>query len=186
MPYLVERVVTAGARARPIPLAALLLFLPSTLGLATVGSAAEPPTVPVGVAPGGLRVPQLAGACSSFHWAASHEALRFELVVYEVDEAPTQDTSHEDGWVTAEEISLLDLHGTGLVVLSACETGLGDIRIGEGVSGLRRAFLFAGAETLVTSLYKVPDSATQALMREFYSRLAKGETKLAALTRWTM
>lgn len=90
-------------------------------------------------------------------------------------------SSREDGWVTAEEISLLDLHGTDLVVLSACETGLGDIRIGEGVSGLRRAFLFAGAKTLVTSLYKVPDSATQALMREFYTRLAKGDTKLAAL-----
>lgn len=91
------------------------------------------------------------------------------------------DLSREDGWVTAEEISLLDLHGTDLVVLSACETGLGDIRIGEGVSGLRRAFLYAGAKTLVTSLYKVPDSATQALMREFYTRLAQGENKLQSL-----
>ncbi|MEQ8667928.1 MAG: CHAT domain-containing protein, partial [Pirellulales bacterium] len=87
----------------------------------------------------------------------------------------------DDGWVTAEEIGLLNLQGTELVVLSACETGLGDVRTGEGVAGLRRAFLQAGARTLVTSLYKVPDEATQALMIDFYSRLAAGESKLAAL-----
>ncbi len=87
----------------------------------------------------------------------------------------------DDGWVTAEEIGLLDLAGTELVVLSACETGLGDVRTGEGVSGLRRALIYAGAETLITSLYKVPDEATQALMAAFYTRLAAGEGKLAAL-----
>jgi CHAT domain-containing protein len=87
----------------------------------------------------------------------------------------------DDGWVTAEEIALhVDLRGTELVVLSACETGLGDVRNGEGVSGLRRAFLHAGAQTLVTSLYKVPDRETQELMQEMYTRLATGATKLAA------
>jgi len=99
------------------------------------------------------------------------------LLAAAADEA----AAHEDGWITAEEVSSLDLLGTELVVLSACETGLGDIRAGENVSGLRRAFLQAGARTLITSLYKVPDSATQALMSEFYKRLAAGATKLEAL-----
>ena len=87
----------------------------------------------------------------------------------------------EDGWVTAEEISLMNLRGTDMVVLSACETGLGDVRLGEGVFGLRRAFLNAGARTLVTSLFEVPDAETRALMRHFYEELAKGTNKLDAL-----
>lgn len=87
----------------------------------------------------------------------------------------------EDGWLTAEEIGLLDLKGTDLVVLSACETGLGDVRTGEGVYGLRRAFTFAGARTLVMSLFQVPDRETRALMRAFYRRLAGGEGRLMAL-----
>jgi uncharacterized protein (TIGR03067 family) len=87
-----------------------------------------------------------------------------------------------DGWVTAAEVALLDLHGTDLVVLSACKTGLGDVgRIGEGVSGLRRAFQYAGARTLVTSLFSVPDAETRELMKEFYTGLAAGKGKLAAL-----
>lgn len=86
----------------------------------------------------------------------------------------------EDGWVTAEEIALLNLSGTELVVLSACQTGLGDIKNGEGVSGLRWAFLYAGARTLVTSLFEVPDTETRELMKHFYGRL-NSEGKLAAL-----
>ncbi len=77
----------------------------------------------------------------------------------------------DDGWVTAEEVAMLDLQGTELVVLSACETGLADVRTGENVSGLRRAFLHAGARNLVTSLYKVPDDATHRLMGKFYTQL---------------
>jgi CHAT domain-containing protein/tetratricopeptide (TPR) repeat protein len=87
----------------------------------------------------------------------------------------------EDGWVTAEEISFMNLQGTELVVLAACESGLGDVRLGEGVFGLRRAFLFAGARTLVTSLFEVPDVETRALMKLFYQELARGATKLDAL-----
>ncbi|MBL9092653.1 MAG: CHAT domain-containing protein [Planctomycetaceae bacterium] len=97
------------------------------------------------------------------------------------ESSPNGDGPLDDGWLTAAEIATLDLRGTELVVLSACETGLGDVPTGEGVQGLRRAFLYAGARTLVTSLYKVPDDATRRLMREFYGRLTTGSDKLTAL-----
>jgi len=87
-----------------------------------------------------------------------------------------------DGWVTAEEVSLMDLRGTELVVLSACESGLGQMKAGDGVQGLRRAFVLAGARSLVTSLYKVPDAESQRLMRQFYQGLLKsGGDKALAL-----
>ena len=77
----------------------------------------------------------------------------------------------EDGFLTAEDVSGLDLLDTELVVLSACETGLGHIVTGEGVFGLRRSFVLAGAQGLVMSLWKVPDEQTRQLMENFYSLL---------------
>ncbi|MCA9470186.1 MAG: CHAT domain-containing protein, partial [Nitrospira sp.] len=87
----------------------------------------------------------------------------------------------DDGILTAAEVAQLDLGGTELVVLSACETGVGQVQNGEGVYGLRRALVLAGAQAQVSSLWKVADAATKDLMVEYYQRLIKGEGRSAAL-----
>ncbi len=87
----------------------------------------------------------------------------------------------EDGIVSAMEIMGLNLKGTSLVVLSACNTGVGDVERGQGVFGLRRAFQTAGARSLLMSLWKVPDSETVDLMRRFYLNLYSGKSKVDSL-----
>jgi CHAT domain-containing protein/tetratricopeptide (TPR) repeat protein len=86
----------------------------------------------------------------------------------------------EDGILTAEEIAYLNLSNTKLVVLSACETGLGEINNSEGVFGLQRSFKLAGVKTLVMTLWKVDDVATSKFMILFYQNLMLGENKLDA------
>jgi CHAT domain-containing protein len=87
-------------------------------------------------------------------------------------------TGIEDGIVTAKDISQMNLAQTELVVLSACETGLGDILGDEGVYGLRRAFEIAGAQHLIMSLWQVPDKQTSELMILFYSKWINEELSI--------
>jgi CHAT domain-containing protein len=82
------------------------------------------------------------------------------LVLAGANQRPGTDSSSvEDGVVTAEEIAGLDLRGVKLVMLSACETGLGEVKAGEGVFGLRRAFQMAGARTVISTLWRVEDQS---------------------------
>ena len=87
----------------------------------------------------------------------------------------------QDGILTALEATGLDLWGTRMVVLSACDTGIGDTRDGEGVYGLRRALVLAGSESQVMSLWQVSDEATRDLMIAYYRRLRAGEGRADAM-----
>jgi CHAT domain-containing protein len=83
------------------------------------------------------------------------------------------ETTGDDGILTAAEVANLDLSNTKLVVLSACETGLGKIESSEGTFGLKRGFKLAGVDQIIVSLWKVPDTESMELMTLFYSDLAK-------------
>lgn len=87
----------------------------------------------------------------------------------------------DDGYLTALEITQLDWKGTELVVISACESGKGDIQAGEGVYGLKRAIAVAGARSSLLSLWKVDDTATAAFMQSFYEKLKTGQGRADAL-----
>jgi hypothetical protein len=93
---------------------------------------------------------------------------------------PTLDPN-DDGYLTSAEALNLNLKGTELVVLSACSTGQGDVRTGEGVYGLQRSLSVAGARSTLLSLWKVEDAATAEFMLRYYKRLKAGEGRSDAL-----
>lgn len=109
---------------------------------------------------------------------AAHPLLRSGLALAGFN---SRESGFDDGVLTALEASGLNLQGTQLVVLSACETGVGDVVTGEGVYGLRRAFTLAGAESQVTSLWQVDDLATKDLMVAYYQRLLNREGRSESL-----
>ncbi|NJO58207.1 MAG: CHAT domain-containing protein [Richelia sp. RM2_1_2] len=91
------------------------------------------------------------------------------------------DHNTEDGVLTALEVAGLRLRGTKLVVLSACETGVGDVKTGDGVYGLRRALVIAGSQTQLLSLWKVADDGTKDLMAKYYEKVKAGKGRHEAL-----
>ena len=96
-------------------------------------------------------------------------------------ENPTKVPARNDGMLTAQEAMSLDLWGTEVVALSACDTGFGEVRTGQGVFGLRRALFLAGSKTQVMTLWQVADEPTKNLMVSWYAQLAQGVPRAEAM-----
>ena len=149
---------------------------PRLLHIATHGFFFDPASLTMASAQSDPRAPTPAAAAES---AGRFALLRSGLALAGANGAGAGEK--EDGLLTAFEAASLDLHGTQLVVLSACETGLGEVRSGDGVYGLRRALTLAGAEAQVMSLWQVSDEATRDLMIGFYRKLIAHEGRVAAM-----
>lgn len=153
---------------------------PRVLHLATHGFFLpdEPPPAPKDAARTAAVPAAQPGAPAAAGPPAENPLLRSGLAFAGANKLASGD---EDGILTAMEASGLDLMGTKLVVLSACETGVGKVTNGDGVYGLRRALVIAGAESLVMSLWQVDDTATKDLMSGYYARLKAGKGRSTAL-----
>jgi len=114
----------------------------------------------------------------------SHPLMRSGIALSGANQVNKQPPSDSvNGIVTAEEFLGIDLRDTNMVVLSACNTGLGHIKTGEGVYGLRRAISRAGAKSIVMSLWSVPDLETKEMMAEFYNNLVSEQMNRAIALR---
>jgi CHAT domain-containing protein len=107
--------------------------------------------------------------------------LRSGLALANANSHANSNANGDDGILTALEASGLNLWGTKLVALSACDTGLGEVKTGEGVYGLRRAFVMAGADSLLMSLWSVSDYSTRRLMTDYYKNLKQGQGRGEAM-----
>ncbi len=152
-----EAAIKSLARPRLLHVASHGFFLPDVQAQA---SAADPRSAAAAVAGQVALTPGNPMQRSGLVLAGAERAMRGE---------PLPD-GDEDGILTAEEAATLDLETTQLVCLSACETGQGVVRRGEGVMGLRRALVLAGTDGLVMSLWSVPDQETREVMVGFYRR----------------
>ena len=148
-------------------------------------TSAAPATPPAG---GAANAGSAAGSASGSKSAYAGNPLLGSMLVLAGAEtaawlpAEQRDPALGNGLVTALEVAGMNLWGTQLVVLSACDTGRGDVsNLGQGVYGLRRAVMVAGAETLLTSLWKVDDKATRDLMERYYKNLLKGRGRSDAM-----
>jgi CHAT domain-containing protein/Tfp pilus assembly protein PilF len=117
-----------------------------------------------------VNTPVSSGVADAKNTEHENRMLRSGLVLAGANQKRSGD---DDGILTAMEMAGLNLWGTKLVVMSACETGVGEVQVGEGVYGLRRAIVLAGAEAQVMSLWKVDDKATAQLMADYYLNLLK-------------
>jgi CHAT domain-containing protein len=124
----------------------------------------------------------LAGHFAGSLGQSSYFVQKNQLLLSGLGFAPTDDAPSAPSILTAKDVGSLNLRGTDLVVLSACETGLGCTAGSDGILGLTRAFLTAGSRSVISSLWKVEDSATSLLMEEFYRNLwERGQSKRDAL-----
>jgi tetratricopeptide (TPR) repeat protein len=158
--------------------------LPPAAGAAAVGAAsAVPPATSAVTRPPSPGTLAGSGATSAPAWLAGENPLLLSgLALAGANHREAAGPEEEDGILTAEEIAALDLSGVEWAVLSACDTGVGEIQAGEGVFGLRRAFQVAGARTLIMSLWSVEDESAREWMRALYeARLEAGMSTAEAV-----
>ncbi|MFY0566887.1 tetratricopeptide repeat protein [Archangium lansingense] len=162
----------------------LSLSTPGLLHLATHGFFLGDSPAPT---PGSRAVGHFGAVADNPQAQRPEEPLLRSGLAFAGASAPAPDASSpseprpDTALVTALELAGLDLWGTQLVVLSACDTGRGDVHLGQGVYGLRRALVVAGAETVVMSLWKVNDDSTRLLMDTYYLNLVAGHGRASAL-----